>query len=236
MCLCSIVIAQETKVTKFEMNEGDTVVWKSFETSGRIKYDVLDSKFIDYQIFGLGNEIQVIAKSKGTSVITAISGEAQSQAMFMIKGPEVESPVVVIPEKPATQPFTSTYSFNPPADNFFITVTNPVSECRETFVKIGNKEAYNDGREIDSFDNEVDKSNLSKYYVGMERVLDVNCWHFFVDNEDGVTQYWVDPANGCTLKRQVNSETPREVTVYDLMYTKLTFGPYFKKGLHDTRR
>jgi len=275
VCLCSIVIAQETKVTKFEMNEGDTVVWKSFETSGRIKYDVLDSKFIDYQILGLGNEIQVIAKSKGTSVITAISGEAQSQAMFMIKGPEVESPVVVIPEKPATQPFTATYSFNPPADNFFITVTNPVSECRETFVKIGNKEAYNDGREIDrfwdikngenwyyrpeaqgwtddvdwefeplgksffpldSFDNEVDKSNLSKYYVGMERVLDVNCWHFFVDNEDGVTQYWVDPANGCTLKRQVNSETPREVTVYDLKYKKLTFGPYFKKGLHDTRR
>ena len=275
VCLCSIVIAQETKVTKFEMNEGDTVVWKSFETSGRIKYDVLDSKFIEYQILGLGNEIQVIAKSKGTSVITAISGEAQSQAMFMIKGPEVESPVVVIPEKPATQPFTATYSFNPPADNFFITVTNPISECRETFVKIGNKEAYNDGREIDrfwdikngenwyyrpeaqgwtddvdwefeplgksffpldSFDNEVDKSNLSKYYVGMERVLDVNCWHFFVDNEDGVTQYWVDPANGCTLKRQVNSETPREVTVYDLKYTKLTFGPYFKKGLHDTRR
>ena len=157
----------------------------------------------------------------------------------------------------------------------WLALTNPVSDCRETFVKIGNKEAYNDGREIDrfwdikdgenwyyrpeaqgwtddvkwefeplgksffpldSFDNEVDKSNLSKYYVGMERVLDVNCWHFFVDNEDGVTQYWVDPANGCTLKRQVNSETPREVTVYDLKYTKLTFGPYFKKGLHDTRR
>ena len=81
------------------------------------------------------------------------------------------------------------------------------------------------------------KDNLSQYYVGMEKVLTVDCWHFFVDQEDGsVIQYWVDPINGCTLKRQVNNEKPREVAVYDLNYRKLHFGPSFKKGLHDTRR
>ena len=89
---------------------------------------------------------------------------------------------------------------------------------------------------LNTFAKEVDKTNLSNYYVGMERVLDVNCWHFFVDDKDGVIQYWVDPANGCTLKRQVNNEPAREVVVYDLKYTKLQFGPSFKKGLHDTRR
>ena len=90
---------------------------------------------------------------------------------------------------------------------------------------------------INAFATEVDKSNLSNYYVGMEKVLDINCWHFFVDFEDGmVIQYWVDPANGCTLKRQMNSDPAKVVTVYDLKYTRLYFGPSFKKGLHDTRR
>lgn len=275
VCLGSIAIAQEIKETKFELNVGDTLIWQSFEKLGNIRYSVSDPKFIDYQIIGQGNELQVIAKNKGTALITAILGEDQSHAMIIVKGPEETAPEVVIPEKPATQPFTAIYSFNPPTDHFFVTATNPGSNCRETYAKVGNKEAFNDGREIDrfwdikngenwyyrpeaqgwtddvkwefeplgksffpldAFENEVDKTNLSNYYVGMERVLDVNCWHFFVDNEDGVIQYWVDPANGCTLKRQINNEPPREVTVYDLNYTKLTFGPYFKKGLHDTRR
>lgn len=90
---------------------------------------------------------------------------------------------------------------------------------------------------LNSFVNEVDKSNLSNYYVGKERVLDINCWKFFVEQEDGsVNQYWVDPANGCTLKRQFNSEPAKVVTVYDLNYNRVHFGPSFKKGLHDTRR
>jgi hypothetical protein len=90
---------------------------------------------------------------------------------------------------------------------------------------------------LNSFANEVDKSNLSNYYVGKERVLDINCWKFFVEQEDGsVNQYWVDPANGCTLKRQFNSEPAKVVTVYDLNYNRVHFGPSFKKGLHDTRR
>lgn len=90
---------------------------------------------------------------------------------------------------------------------------------------------------LNSFANEVDKSNLSNYYVGKERVLDINCWRFFVEQEDGsVNQYWVDPANGCTLKRQFNNEPAKVVTVYDLKYTRVHFGPSFKKGLHDNRR
>lgn len=90
---------------------------------------------------------------------------------------------------------------------------------------------------INAFANEVNKDNLSQYYVGMEKVLDINCWKFFVDKEDGtVIQYWVDPANGCTLKRQVNTDAPRTVTVYDLNYKRLYFGPSFKKGLHDITR
>ena len=98
---------------------------------------------------------------------------------------------------------------------------------------------------INSFATEVNKDNLSDYYVGnqtltvggSDKPFDIDCWKFFVDFEDGtVIQYWVDPANGCTLKRQVNTDPAKVVTVYDLKYNRLYFGPSFKKGLHDTRR
>ena len=91
---------------------------------------------------------------------------------------------------------------------------------------------------LNAFEKDVtDKSNLSKYYVGQEKVLGIDCWRFFVEQEDGsVNQYWVDPKNGCTLKRQFNNEPPKVVTVYDQKYTRVHFGPSFKKGLHDNRR
>lgn len=98
---------------------------------------------------------------------------------------------------------------------------------------------------INSFANEVNKDDLSNYYVGNETLtvggsdkpFDIECWKFFVDFEDGtVIQYWVDPANGCTLKRQINADPAKVVTVYDLKYTRLYFGPSFKKGLHDITR
>ena len=91
---------------------------------------------------------------------------------------------------------------------------------------------------LNAFANDVkDKSNLSKYYVGKEKVLGIDCWRFFVEQEDGsVNQYWVDPSNGCTLKRQYNNELPKVVTVYNLNYTRVNFGPSFKKGLHDNKR
>jgi hypothetical protein len=98
---------------------------------------------------------------------------------------------------------------------------------------------------LNAFATEVEKSDLSNYYVGTEKLtvggsdkpFDIDCWHFFVDFPDGnVIQYWVDPANGCTLKRQINADPAKVVTVYDLKYTRLYFGPSFKKGLHDTSR
>ena len=91
---------------------------------------------------------------------------------------------------------------------------------------------------LNAFEKDVtDKSNLSKYYVGQEKVLGIDCWRFFVEQEDGsVNQYWVDPKNGCTLKRQFNNEPAKVVTVYDLKYNRVHFGPSFKKGLHDNRR
>jgi len=173
-------------------------------------------------------------------------------------------------------PFTGTYKFTPPTNNYFITINNTGTGFNETYMKHGDDEAFNDGQGVDrfwniktgknwyyrpdaqgwtddvdwefeplgesfpilnSFADEVNKDDLSNYYVGMEKVLDIDCWHFFVDFEDGtVIQYWVDPANGCTLKRQINADPAKVVTVYDLKYTKLYFGPSFKKGLHDTTR
>ena len=91
----------------------------------------------------------------------------------------------------------------------------------------------------------MNKDNLSNYFVGNEKLtvggsekpFEIDCWHFFVDYEDGtVIQYWVDPANGCTLKRQINADPAKVVTVYDLKYNRLYFGPSFKKGLHDISR
>ena len=280
LCLGCMAVAQEKNETKYELTIGDTVVWKPFDGCLKIGYIVSNAQPIEFSPTKLGDCIQVIAKQAGYSNITATCSDKEEKvvatAIFIVKKPYTGTEVGNL-VKPATQPFTATYNFNPPADHFFITVNNLHSDCRETFVKVGTKEAFNDGQGIDrfwdiktgenwyyrpeaqgwtddlkwefeplgesfypldAFFTEVkDKSNLSQYYVGMERVLDINCWHFFVDFEDGlVIQYWVDPANGCTLKRQMNNDLPRAVTVYDLNYTKLQFGPYFKKGLHDTRR
>jgi hypothetical protein len=268
-------MAQETNKTEYRLTVGDTIIWQSFEKPINIGYSISGRNFIDFQPIGFGEKLQIIAMKKGKSQITAKKGDEISIAVIIVEEPYV-APTVIKVEKPATQTFTGTYKFTPPVDHFFVTVTNPERDCRETFVKIGNEEAFSDGQGIDrfwnkktgknwyyrpeaqgwtddvdwefepfgesffplnSFANEVKTNNLSQYYVGMERVLGVNCWHFFVDDEDGSSiQYWVDPSNGCTLRRQVNSEKPREVTVYDLKYPKWYFGPKFKKSLHDTTR
>ena len=277
LCFCGLVSAQEMNKNEFKMALGDTVIWKPFDNCDNIGYDVNGPKIISFKTVKFGECIEVTAKSVGKSSIIATCNENSNMAVasFVVFDPNDVPVVVEKPVKPATQAFTGVYKFNPPTDNFFITINDMGSNVKETYMKHGDDEAHNDGVgldrfwnvktgmnwyycpdaqgwtddvkwefeplgksffPLDAFENEVDKTNLSNYYVGMERVLDVNCWHFFVDNEDGVIQYWVDPANGCTLKRQINNEPPREVTVYDLNYTKLTFGPYFKKGLHDTRR
>ena len=278
LCIGSLAMAQENKETEIKLSVGDTVVWKPFENCDMIGYNISGPKVISFKPVKFGDRIQIIALQNGKSqiVATCSDNDTKSVANITVAKPD-EAPVAAAkPVKPATQTFTGNYNFNPPANNYFVTIYKPESDVRETYVKIGDIEAHNDGLDLDrlwnikngenwyyrpeaqgwtddvkwefepfgesffpldAFANEVEKDNLSNYYVGNEKVLDINCWKFFVEHPDGtVTQYWVDPANGCTLKRQVNMEKPVEVTVYDLKYTKLYFGPSFKKGLHDTRR
>lgn len=278
LCFCGLITAQETNKNEFKMALGDTIVWKPFDNCDNIGYDVNGPKIISFKPVKFGECIQVTAKRIGKSSIVATCNDDSTMAIasFVVFDPNDVPVVVEKPVKPATQAFTGVYKFNPPTDNFFITINDLGTKRNETYMRHGDNEAYNDGLGIDRFWNvktgknwyyrpdaqgwtddvdwefeefgesfpilnsfaiEVDKANLSKYYVGMEKVLEINCWHFFVDFDDNlVIQYWVDPANGCTLKRQMNTEPAKVVTVYDLKYTKLHFGPSFKKGLHDTRR
>ena len=280
LCFCGLVMAQEANETSFKMAIGDTVVWKPFENCDNNGFNINGPKIISFKAVQYGDRIQVVAKNVGKSSIVATCNDnnAEAIAKFTVFDPNEVSVVGEKPVKPATQTFTGVYKFNPPTDNFFITINDMGSNVKETYMKHGNDEAHNDGVGLDrfwnvktgmnwyycpeaqgwtddvkwefdafgasfpilnSFEEEVvNKSNLSNYYVGMEKVLNINCWHFFVDfeDEDMVIQYWVDPANGCTLKRQMNANPAKVVTVYDLKYTKLYFGPSFKKGLHDTRR
>lgn len=274
--LTSMLLAQEPQ--ELRMAIGDTVVWQPFEQCDNIGYSISGPKVISFTHLHWGEKIQIIAKKAGQSSIIAKCNDNGTNTMVEITVVDPNDVPVVIekPMKPATLPFTGTYRFTPPTDHFFITITDEGSHVNETYMKLGDNEAYNDGMGVDrfwnlktgknwyyrpdaqgwtddvdwefepfgesfaplnSFANEVEKDGLSNYFVGTEKVLDIDCWHFFVDFEDGtVIQYWVDPANGCTLKRQINNDPAKVVTVYDLNYTKLYFGPGFKKGLHDTTR
>lgn len=278
LCFGSMAFAQVGNDKTFEITVGDTVIWQPFDACDNIGYSLTNPRTIKFSLVGFGDRIQVIGTQVGTSDVMAKCGGTTATAKFKVNPPYSEPVEVAKPTKPQTQAFTSTYRFNPPKDHFFITFTDPRNHCRETWAKIGNEEAYNDGHGTDrwwsvktgenwyfvpefqgwtddvkwefeafsdnsffpmnAFQREVDTDgDLSQYYIGMERVLDVNCWMFFVEIEGNVVRYWVDPSNGCTLKRQFNFEDPQEAVVYDLNYTKWYFGPKFKKaGLHDTRR
>lgn len=276
LCFAGFAMAQETN--EFKMPLGDTMVWTPLKNCNAINYKIREPQLIDYEIIKAGDCIQVIAKKVGTSRIIATCGDNDYTvtAKFAIFDPNEVAQKDQKPEKPATQTFTGTYKFAPPKDHFFITINNEETQFNETYMKLGNEEAFNDGQGIDrfwniktgknwyyrpesqgwtddvewefqplgesfpilnSFAKEVSKSNLSDYYVGTERVLNIDCWKFFVEQStDTVIQYWVDPANGCTLKRQINNHPAKTVTVYDLKYNRLYFGPKFKKSLHDTTR
>ena len=286
LCFASLSFAQEANETEFKMAIGDTVVWKPFSNCDAIGYVIKGPKVISFKHLHWGEKIQIIANKAGNSSIVATCNDNGTEAVAVITVIDPNDMPVVAekPVKPATLPFTETYSFNPPKDNYFITINDMGSKFNETYMKHGDDEAYNDGQGVDrfwnvktgknwyyrpdaqgwtddvdwefepfgesfpiinSFANEVNKSDLSNYYVGNETLtvggsdkpFDINCWKFFVDFPDGtVIQYWVDPANGCTLKRQINTDPAKVVTVYDLKYTRVYFGPSFKKGLHDTRR
>ena len=278
VCLGTMAMAQDKPDKEFQINVGDTIVWKPFDQCDNIGYSISGKKAISFTPIKYGEKIQIIAKEVGISSISATCEDFTLVAQIVVKNPIPETVVKEKIEKPLTQVFTSQYSFTPPTDNFFICYSDPENDCNETTAKVGAEEAYNDGHGTDrfwniktgenwyyrpesqgwtidvswefdpldtkksffplnAFANEVSTDNLSQYYVGMDKVLDVDCWLFFVDKEDGnVVRYWVDPVNGCTLRRQVNNEKAREVTVYNLYYNKWYFGPSFKKSLHDTTR
>ena len=273
----AMAVAQEPNNQEYKMMLGDTVVWKPFDNCDMMNLNRLGEKVIDFKLTGkFYDRVQIIASKEGECSMKANCGDVEAVAQITVQEPYV-APVFEKIEKPETQAFTSIFNFIPPKDHFFVTVTDPGNHCKETYVKVGDNEAYNDGHGGDRFWNiktgknwyyrpdaqgwtddvdwefeafgdsffplnafaaEVtDKSDLSQYYIGMDKVLDVDCWVFFVEQADGsVIRYWVDPANGCTLQRQINADEPRVVTVYDLKYTRLYFGPSFKKGLHDTTR
>ena len=278
ICLGGLLLAQEKNEMEFIMTVNDTVVWKPFEDCNMLGYNISGPKVISFKPIHFGEKIEIVAKKVGKSSIIATcqDNNAEAIASITVIDPNDIPVVEEKPVKPATQPFMGTYNFNPPSNNYFITINDMGSKFNETYMKHGDDEAYNDGQGVDRFWNvktgknwyyrpdaqgwtddvdwefepfgesfaplnsfayEVNKDNLSDYYVGMEKLLDIDCWHFFVEFEDGsVIQYWVDPANGCTLKRQVNTNPAKVVTVYDLNYNRLYFGPSFKKGLHDTTR
>ena len=286
LCIAGFAMAQETNESELKMSLGDTLVWKPFDNCDAIGYNIKGPKVINFKPIKYGDQIQIIAKTVGKSSIVATCNDNDIQAVanIIVTDPNVTLVATEKPVKPATQTFTGKYTFNPPTDHFFITINDQATKFNETYMKLGDNEAFNDGQGIDrfwntktgknwyyrpdaqgwtddvdwefqpfgesfaplnAFANEVSKDNLSNYYVGTEKLtvggsekpFDIDCWHFFVDFEDGtVIQYWVDPANGCTLKRQVNADPAKVVTVYDLKYTRLYFGPSFKKGLHDTTR
>ena len=286
LCLTGFVMAQEANETEFKMSLGDTIVWKPFENCNMLGYNINGPKVISFKPVHFGEKIEIVAKKVGKSSIIATCQNDNTEAVanIIVFDPNEVPVIVEKPVKPATLPFTSTYTFTPPTDNYFITINDMGSGFNETYMKHGDDEAFNDGQGIDrfwnvktgknwyyrpdaqgwtddvdwefepfgesfpilnSFATEVNKDNLSNYYVGNETITvgtddkpsDIECWKFFVDAEDEtVIQYWVDPATGCTLKRQVNADPAKIVTVFDLKYKRLYFGPSFKKGLHDTRR
>ena len=286
LCLAGFVMAQEENQTEFKMALGDTVVWKPFTDCNMLGYNISGPKVISFKPIKMGDQIQIVAKKVGKSniIATCQDNDTEMVASIIVIDPNDIPVVAEKPVKPETKPFTETYKFNPPTNNYFVTINDMGTGFNETYMKHGDDEAFTDGQGIDrfwnvktgknwyykpdaqgwtddvdwefepfgesfpiinSFANEVNHDNLSNYYVGNETItvggsekpFEIDCWHFFVDFEDGtVIQYWVDPANGCTLKRQINADPAKVVTVYDLKYTRLYFGPSFKTGLHDTRR
>ena len=274
--LGGMAFAQESNNKAVDLVLGDTLIWQPFDACDNIGYSITNPRSINFSMVGYGDRVQIIGLQVGTSSVSAKCGDVTAVAIINVVEPYTEPAPVAKPVKPQTLPFPGTYKFNPPADHFFICFTDPGNHCRETWVKIGDEEAYNNGHGTDrwwsnktgenwyycpdaqgwtddfrwefepfgesffplnAFPREVNtEGDLSQYYIGMERVLDVNCWVFFAEIEGNVVRYWVDPSNGCTLKRQFNLEDPQEAVVYDLKYTRWYFGPKFKKSLHDITR
>lgn len=275
--LTALITSAFAQDNEYKIQVGDTLVLQPFQQCSQVKFNLSSKEYVQFTPLHYGEKFQIIGLKPGTTSLRATCDDNPVTISIIVLDPNAQPEVEKTPlVKPETQPFTGTYQFLPPKDHFFITVTNPNDECRETYAKIGDEEAYNNGRDIDRFWNtktgmnwfyvpsaqgwtddvkwefeafgesffpvnafarEVNTDDLSQYYTGMEKVLDVDCWTFFVEQENGdAVRYWVDPANGCTLRRQTNDDAPWEVSVYNLNFQKWFFGPHFKKSLHDKTR
>jgi hypothetical protein len=66
------------------------------------------------------------------------------------------------------------------------------------------------------------KLQASQYYKGKEQFLGINC-DIFVDKRGA--QYWIDPANGGTLKRvSADGKKVEEMVEYNLNFTRFPAG------------
>lgn len=65
------------------------------------------------------------------------------------------------------------------------------------------------------------EEKLPYHYVMIENYLGIDCWVFDSKNVNGnYAKYWIDPANGLTLKTIYADGSTTEITVYDLNYTE----------------
>ena len=138
LCFCGLIMAQETDKKEFKMALGESIVWKPFDNCDNIGYDVNGPKIINFKTVKLGECIEVTAKSVGKSSIVATCNDNSTVAVasFVVFDPN-EAPVVVEkPVKPATQTFTGIYKFNPPTDNYFITINDmdPIERDMDLFL------------------------------------------------------------------------------------------------------
>lgn len=90
---------------------------------------------------------------------------------------------------------------------------------------------------LNAFSVEVPTDSIANCFIGEENYLGINCWVFFTQKPDGsIMKFWVDPANGCTLKVQENNNEPCFVKIYNLNYNRWEFGPHKKSRKKDITR
>ncbi len=273
--LCGICFGQAPFDTTFVLKPGEKASWHPFEACNMLQFNTTGSNVARIMPKPNGT-IAITALKDGEATITASCGDIATTVKVIVSTePLQKEKEIVRMERPVTQPFAGTYRFNPPADHYFISYSDPMGKSVETRAKIGDEESYNDGKgwdrywnvktgesfffhldkgwkedvkfdfepfgesfyPLNAFATEVDPDLIATRYIGMENCQNIDCWVFFDEKEDGsIVRYWVDPSNGCTLKRQVNFDDPCVVKVYNLNYTKWEFGPRRKKSYHDVTR
>ena len=124
LCFGGLVMAQEANETEFKMSLGDTIVWTPFADCNILGYNIKGPKVISFKPVHFGEKIEIIAKKVGKSSIIASCQDNGNEAVASITVIDPNDVPVVVekPVKPATKAFTATYKFNPPTNNYFITI------------------------------------------------------------------------------------------------------------------